>query len=239
MKQLIDEIIDLRNSIHKEDFRFVLTPDHWKALYVPENSEQSNLATVRDNGKLKGYAAFYLVNFDQVKAYDVREIVAEDQNTLERLLSQISDKGVKDNVDFVFLKRCEELYNHVFAKKGFASFIESVIMIAMFDPSQLFSAISGQVKKGKVLRLMIKGFNPLTIKVGEKEVMLTDNEKPTITISTDHRTFTRLLFGRTSLKKEYLRGTVKISSVFSFVAASKFFAIIRQPTWYIPMGDWV
>ena len=148
MKQLIDEIIELRNRIHQNDFRFILTQDHWKVLYVPENTEKSNLATVRDNqGKLKGYAAFYGVNFGEVKAYDVREIIAEDENTLNQLLEQITNKGMEDDVDFVFLKRCEEPFSHVFSEKRFSPFIESVIMISLFDPLKLLSVLSEKPSK--------------------------------------------------------------------------------------------
>jgi len=236
---LIDEIIDLRNKIHKDDFRFALTPEHWKVLYVPENVEKSNLATVRNDGKLKGYAAFYLVNFDQVKAYDVREIIAEDENTLNQLLEQITDKGMKDDVDFIFLKRCEEPYNNVFAKKGFSPFVESVIMIALFDPRQLLSSLSEKVENGKVLRLVMKGFDPIDIKVGEKRMMLVKEEKPDLVVSTDNKTFIRLFFNRTSFLKEFFRRGVTVNSFLGLATASRFFNIAKQAKWYIPMGDWV
>lgn len=236
---MIDEIIGLRNKIHKDDFRFVLTPEHWKVLYAPESVEKSNLATVRNDGRLKGYAAFYLVNFDQVRAYDVREIIAEDESTLTQLLDQIADKGMKDNVDFIFLKRCEEPYNNVFAKKGFSPFVESVIMIALFDPRKLLSTISETVENGKVLRLLIKGFHPIDIKIGEKGIMLVKEEKPSLVVSTDSKTFIRLFFNRTSFLKEFFRRRVTVNSFLSLTIASRFFNIAKQAKWYIPMGDWV
>jgi len=240
MKQLIDEIIELRNRIHQNDFRFILTQDHWKVLYVPENTEKSNLATVRDNyGKLKGYAAFYSVNFGGVKAYDVREIIAEDENTLNQLLNQITNKGMEDDVDFVFLKRCEEPFSHVFSEKRFSPFIESVIMISLFDPLKLLSVLSEKVENGKVLRLMVKGFDHIDFKVGEKGIMLIAGEEPNVVVSTDSRTFTRLFFNRTSFRKEFLRGRVTVSRIFDLALASRFFKIMKQRGWYIPMGDWV
>jgi hypothetical protein len=240
MKQLIDEIIGLRNRVHQNDFRFVLTPDHWKVLYVPENAEKSNLAIIRDDyGKLKGYAAFYSVNFDEVKAYDVREIIAEDENTLNQLLDQITNKGIEDDVDFIFLKRCEEPFSKVFSETGFSPFIESVIMIALFDPHKLLSTLSEKVENGKVLRLVVKGFDHIDIKIGENGIMLAKDEEPNIIVSTDSKTFARLFFNRTSFLKEFLRGRVTVSRILSLAVASHFFKVVKQRKWYIPMGDWV
>jgi hypothetical protein len=240
MKQLIDEVIDLRNRVHEDDFRFVLTPDHWKVLYVPENAEKSNLATVRNsNGKLKGYAAFYRVNFEEIKAYDVREIIAEDENTLNQLLDQIANRGMQDDVDFIFLKRCEEPFSQVFSEKGFFPFIESVIMIALFDPHKLLSALSEKVENGKVLRLIVKGFDHINIKIGEKGIMVAKAGEPNVIVSTDSKTFIRLFFNRTSFLKEFLRGRVTISGIFGLALVSRFFKVVSQRSWYIPMGDWV
>lgn len=240
MKQLIDEVIDLRNRVHENDFRFVLTPDHWKVLYVPENAEKSNLATVRNsNGKLKGYAAFYRVNFEEIKAYDVREIIAEDENTLNQLLDQIANRGMEDDVDFIFLKRCEEPFSQVFSEKGFFPFIESVIMIALFDPHRLLSTLSERVERGKVLRLVVKGFDYIDMKVSENGITLAKGEEPNVVVSTDSKTFTRFFFNRTSFLKELLRGRVTVSGILGLALASRFFKVVRQRKWYIPMGDWV
>jgi hypothetical protein len=236
---MIDEIINLRNRIHKGDFRFVLTPEHWSVLYVPENVEKSNLETVTKDGKLKGYAVFYVMNFDQVRAYDVREIIAEDEKTLTQLLDQISDKGMKDDVDFIFLKRCEEPYARVVNNKGFTAFVESVVMIALLDPQKLLSALSEKVENGKVLRLLINGSDQIDIKVGQKGIMLVNGEKPEFIVSTDSKTFLRLFFGRTSLLSEFLRRRAKLSGIRCLAIARRFFNIIQQSKWYIPMGDWV
>lgn len=236
---MIDEIIDLRNRIHNDDFRFSITPEHWKALYVPENTEKSHLATVKEEGKLRGYAAFYVVNFEDVKAYDVREIVAEDEDTLTRLLDQIKDKGLKDDVDFIFLKRCEEPYTSVLDKKGFSPFVESVIMIALLDPLKLLSTLSQKVESGEVLRLLVKGFGQIDIKVGETGIMLVHEEKPDLALTTDSRAFLRIFFGKTSLLNQLLRRRVKLEGIRNFSTAQRFFRIIKQPKWYIPMGDWV
>jgi hypothetical protein len=236
---LIDKIIDLRNRIHKEKFRFVLTPDHWKALYVPEDVEKSNLTTVVRNERLKGYAAYYLANFEQNRAYDVREICAEDQDTLTELIDQIVEKSIEDNADFIFVRRCEEPYENVFAKKGFFSFSESVIMIALFNPEELLLALSRQIENGKVLNLVIKGFDPITVRVGEKGIMVVKQEKSDLTVSTDGKTFLKLFFGRASFLKEFLRKRITIGSILNWTMVHHFFDLIKQDKWYIPMGDWV
>lgn len=236
---MIDKIIDLRNRIHKDDFRFVLTPEHWKVLYVPESVEKRNLTTVTKDGELKGYAAYYLINFEEARAYDIREICAEDEGVLTQLVDQIVDKSVKDNVDFIFFRRCEDSYKDLYVKKGFLSFFESVIMVALFNPRELLSALSEKTKNGKVLKLLIKGFNPVTVKVGEKGIMVVKEEKPDLIVSSDSKTFLRLFFGRTSFPKEFLRRRVTLSSIFNWTAANRFFNLIKQDKWHIPMGDWV
>ena len=236
---MIDKIIDLRNRIHKDEFRFVLTPEHWKVLYVPEDMEKSNLATVVRNEQLKGYAAYYLTILEQNRAYDIREICAKDQETLIELIDQILEKSVEDNVDFVFVRRCEEPYGNVFVKKGFFSFPENVIMGVLFNPKELLLALSMQIENGEVFNLKIKGFDPITVRVGEEGIMVLEKEKADLTVSTDDKTFLRLLFGRTSFLKEFLRKRITISNVLRWMKVNHFFKVIRQDKWYIPMGDWI
>lgn len=233
------KIIDLRNRINSDKFRFELTPEHWKVLYVPEDVEQSKLLTVVGNERLKGYAAYCLINFEQNRAYDIREICAEDQETLTELIDQIVKKSVEDNVDFIFVRTCEEPHQNVFAKKGFFSFSESVIMGALFNPEELLFALSKQIENGKVLNLMIKGFAPVTVRVGEKGIMVVKKEKPDLTVSTDDKTFLKLFFGKTSFLKEFLRKRITISNVLQWTTVNHFFKVIKQDKWYIPMGDWV
>jgi hypothetical protein len=236
---MIDEIIDLRNETHRDAFRFLLTHDHWNVLYMPEKVEASHLATVTKDGKLEGYAVFYLVNFDQIRAYDVREIIAEDESTLAQLLDQIRDKGMEESIDFIFLKRCEEPYSDLLVKRGFSPFVESVIMTALFDPQKLLSTLSQKTEDGKTLRLDIRGFDLMDIKVGEERIMLTKEEKPNLLVSMDSKTFLRLFFGKSSFMRELIRRKVTISNILGFATASRFFKIIEHDKWYIPMGDWV
>ncbi|UCE29041.1 MAG: hypothetical protein JSV85_07225 [Candidatus Bathyarchaeota archaeon] len=236
---MIGRIIGLRNRIHKNKFRFELTPEHWKVLYVPEDVEQSNLATVVRNKRLRGYAAYYLINFEQNRAYDVREICAEDQDTLTELVDQIVKKSVEDGVDFIFLKRCEEPHRNVFARKGFLSFSDSVVMGALLNPEELLLALSTQIKNGKVLNLIIGSFAPFKVRVGDEGIMVVKEEKSDLTVSTDEKTFLKLFFGKTSFLKEFLRKRIVISNVLQWTIVSRFFKVVKQDKWYIPIGDWV
>jgi hypothetical protein len=236
---LIDEIIGLRNRIHKDEFRFVLTPDHWNVLYMPESVEKHNLVTVSRNGELKGYAAFILVNLGQSRVYDVREIVAEDAEILAQLIDQIVVKGATDNVDFVFARRCEDSYKKVYEEKGALSFLESVMMIVLLNPGELLSALSQELVDGKVLRLLIKGFDPVTVKVGTKGIRVVKDENPDLTVSTDSKTFVRLFFGRTSFLNEFLRRKIFLSDILNWATANRFFSLVKHDKLYIPMGDWV
>lgn len=235
---MIDKIIGLRNRVHKNDFRFVLTPEHWNVLYVPEGVEKHNLAAVTKNGELKGYAAYYLINFEEARAYDVREICAEDEKILAQLLDQIADRSVKDSVDFVFIRKREDPYRDMYAKRGFLSFLESVIMIALLNPRELLSALSEEIEKGKVLKLLIEGFDPITVKVGEKGIIVVKENRSDLTVSTNSETFLRLFFGRTSFLKEFLKRRVTLNNILNWTTANRFFNLIKQDNWHIPMGDW-
>ena len=179
------------------------------------------------------------MNFEQVKAYDVRELCARDEIVLAQLIDEITAKGIKDNVDFIFLKRCEEPYNDLFVRKGFSPFLESVIMIALFDPKELLSSLSEPIENGQILELVIKGFAPISIKVGEKRITVIEAEKSDLIVSTDSKTFLRLFFGRTSFRREFIRRRIRVSSISGLGIANKLFKVIRHDEWYIPMGDWV
>jgi len=206
---------------------------------MPESVEKRGTATVTKDGELCGYAAYHLVNLGESRVYDVREIVAEDEEVFTQLIDQVIDRSLKDNVDFIFARRCEDPYGKVYVKKGALSFVESVIMVALLNPRELLSALSQETEDGKVLSLLIKGFDPVTIKVGTKGIMVVTEEKPDLTVSTDSKTFIRLLLGKTSLTKQFLKRKIALSSILSWTTASHFFNIIKHGKWYIPMGDWV
>lgn len=236
---MIDRILELRNKIYRGKFRFALAPEHWRALYVLEDWEESNLATVVKNERLKGYAAYYLTDFDNSRAYEVREICAEDEETLAQLIDHVIEKSVEDDVDFVFVRRGEEPYENVFAEKGFFSFPESVVMVILFKPRELLLALSRRIEKGDILHLLINGFDPVPIRVGEEGIMVVEEDEPDLVVSTDARTFLRLFFGRTSLLKEVLGRRIRIGGVLNWTTANHFFNLIKQDKWHIPMGDWV
>lgn len=236
---MIDRIISLRNRVHKDDFRFVLTPKHWDVLYMPETVEKHNLATVVNDGELKGYAAYYLTNIEQARAYDVREICAADEKTFTQLIDQIVDKSKKDQVDFVLLRSGEDPYKEACIKKGFLSFKESVVLVALLDPEELLSNLSEKIENGKILKLVIKDFVPITIKVGQKGIEVVKEGRPDVIMSTDGKTFLRLFFGRTSLLRMILNGKVSLDNILNWTTAARFFSLVRHSKLHIPMGDWV
>lgn len=233
---MIDRVIELRNRIHENDFRLVLTPEHWNALYVPQ-SEKTYFLTVSRDEELVGYVAFCTVDFGEVRAYDVREICAADESTMAELIDQMIDRSVRDKIDFVFLKTCEEPYNKLLRERGFSSFIESAIMIALLDPRALLLALSEPVDDGPVLKVTISGFDPVLVRVGAGGIALVADKEPDLTISTNSKTWVRLFFGRTSFLRELLRGSITASSLRNLRAASRLFRIVRQNRWYIPMAD--
>ena len=112
-------------------------------------------------------------------------------------------------------------------------------MIALLNPKELLMALSGRIENGKVLNLLIEGFDPVTVKVGEEGFMVVKEKEPDLTVSTDVRTFLGLFFGRTSLLKEFLRKRITISGILNWRTANHFFSLIKQDKWHIPMGDWV
>jgi hypothetical protein len=85
----------------------------------------------------------------------------------------------------------------------------------------------------------VKGFNQIDIRVGETGIALVHEEKPEFALITDSRTFLRILFGKTSFLNELFRRRVKLEGIQNFSTAQRFFRIIKQSKWYIPMGDWV
>ena len=234
---MIDKIIALRNKIHENEFRFVLTPQHWKALYVPEN-EDAHLVTVSRDGELAGYATFYVVEFGDIRAYDVSEICAADKGILTELIDQIVERSMKDSVDFVFLQTCEEPYDEILRQRGFLSFTERAILTALLDPRTLLSTLSERVDNGPVLEVAITGFDPILVQVGRAGIALVVDKEPDLSISTDSKTWLRLLFGRTSFLKQFFMRRITISDMSKLVSAVRFFNIIRQDKMYLPMADW-
>jgi len=192
------------------------------------------------NGTLKGYAIYSEeLLFDGVKVYRVLEICAESREVFAELINQLIERAVKEEVDFVYTKGIDKKFNDVLTEREFFSFLESTVMVTLLNPYELFSSLSEEVNRGKTLNITIKGFDPILLRVGEKEIMVVAHEKPDLTVTTDSETFVKLLFGKTSFFKQLLKGKIRIDSVSSLPTAMHFFDLIKQKSWYIPLGDWL
>ena len=235
-----DELLNLRNGLHEDEFRFHLTPSLWESHYVSEKElNANNVVRVIKNGILRGYAVYSILISDQIKTCRIEEICADGKAILNELIDRIIRKSTAKGVDFIFLRRCEEPYNDLFDERGFLSIIESAIMVVLLDPIELLLSISKKIERGKILKLIVRGFDPIKVKVGEKGVMVVKDKKYDLTVRTDSRTFLKLFFGKTSLIKEFLRRKIIIDQIFYLPTISRFFNLIKQRRWYIPPGDWI
>lgn len=235
---MIKRFLNLRNRIHRNEFRFNLTSGLWESHYVSETGlETNNVIMVVENNKLKGYVVYSLLIEDKMKVCRVGEVCADSSATLIELVDRLIEKSMEKGADIIILRRCEEPYNDVFDKKRFLTSTESVIMVVLLDPRELLLSISENVESGKVLTLAIDSFDPITVMVGKKRIMVLEDQRSGLTVSTDSKTFLRLLFGKTSFFREFLyrkilTNPIQLSTVF------RFFNIIRVKKWYIPSGDW-
>jgi len=237
---LIDEIIDFRDRTHKDSFRFVLTPKHWKALYASEDEVNANgMVTVTRNGVLRGYAAYSLVVFGKIRTYEILDICADAKEVANELIEQIVESGLRHKVDMVFTRNCKEAHDDIFAEKGFLSFVDTVVMAVLLSPRELLQALSKKTPNFKVLRLSIKGFEPVTVKVGKEGITVVSDEKADLSVWTDNKTFMKLFFGKTRFLREFVKGKITIDNVLRLLTAWHFFNLIKQEKWYIPLGDWI
>lgn len=205
-----------------------------------EKEEAGNVLEIFQNGALRGYAIYCeKLLHDGVRVYKILEICAESEQVFAELTNQLIERAVKGDVDFVYAKGIDGKFNDVLAEEGFFSFFESVVMMALLNPFEIFLALSEEVNQGKTLNIVIKGFDPILLRVGEKGVMIVANDKPDLTVTTDSKTFLKLLFGRASFFKQFLKGKIRINSVLSLRTAMHFFELIKQKSWYIPSGDWL
>jgi len=236
----LSEEIRLRNALYEGVFRFDVTPSLWETLYEFRESEKaSNLVTVTKNGKLKGYALYFMYVRDRFKHLSVLDICADGEAALSELVDRLKEQARKEDADLIYIRKAPEPSDEVFTQKGFFSFIESIIMVALLNPHELLRALSKEIDDGSNLQLFLKGFDPLTVKVGESGIKVVTNENAGLQLSTDTSTFLRLLFCRTSFWKEFLKRTVKISKMSKLLEAQRFFSVIRQEKWHIPFADWV
>ena len=227
--------------MHKNAFRFDLDNDLWKTHYIlGEKEGAGNVLEIFQNGTLKGYAIYSEeLLFDGVKVYRVLEICAESREVFAELINQLVERAVKEEVDFVYAKGIDKKFNDVLTERGFFSFLESVVMVTLLNPFELFSSLSEEVDPGKTLNIVIEGFDPILLRVGEKGIMVVANEKPDLTVTTDSKTFVRLFFGKTSFFKQLVKGKIGINPMSRLPTAMHFFGLIKQKSWYIPIGDWL
>jgi len=195
--------------------------------------------SIVENGVLKGYIAFQPSVFDGVEAYGIEEICADSKVTSAKLIDQLIDRSAKDKIDFVFMKKTAELYDDVLSQKGFVSFVESVIMVVLLNPKELLLALSDESENGKTLELIIKGFDPVKVKIGQKGIKVVEDAVTDFTVSMDSKTFLRLFFGEASFLREFVRRRIRVKGMLNLHVIRRFFNLIRQGKVYIPYGDWV
>jgi putative sterol carrier protein len=208
-------------------------------VYVPKSSETNTLLTAVRNGVLAGYAAICVTSFSTVKACNIKEICAEDSGIFARLIDQIVERSMEHDIDFVFLTTCEKDHEKLLAGKGFSSFVERTIMASLLNAKALLRALSEPSADGKILEVVIRGFEPILVNLDKRTITLVEEGQPDLTISTDSKTWLRVLFGRSSFLKEFFTKRIVISSVMNLLDAIRFFDIIRQNKVYVPEADWV
>ncbi len=234
-----NKFLHLRNQIHDGKFRFHITPDLWKRHYIPGGIAKPNkIHVITKNGKLMGYAVYSQVYHDGTKACRILDICAKEEKNFRDLINQIIKNCIKENVDFIYLTKCDRIYDKVLDDRGFLSVEQSVIMVMLLNPHELFSSLSEKIESGKIFKLIIHGFKPITMRVDKKAINVIGAGNPDLVITTDSETFLRLFFGRTVLWKELLKRKVTISNPLRLPAATHFFNLIRERNWYIPHGDW-
>ena len=215
-----------------------MTPNLWETQYKLEKElEADNVTVIRKKNALSGYAICSLVTRNEIKEYHVQEICSDGKDTLNELLDQIIERGAKNKVDFIVLRSCGEPFSNLFDEKGFLTTIDIAIIVRLLNPRKLLLSMSNKLEGGKILKLVIKGVDPILVKVRKTEISVVENENAHFTVVTDSNTFLKLLFGKTSFLKEFLKRRVFISHIHHLLTASNFFKIVQNDKWYIPSGD--
>jgi len=192
----------------------------------------------REDGALRGYAILEEVSSEQNRICMIRELCADGEDIFAELVERIIKRSVKENFDFIVWRQCKEPYGNLMDRKGFLTVKESTIMMKLLSPRELLVSLSSPTIHGKIIKLSIQEFAPITVIVGDKTLSVHEgDEQPQSTISTDARTFLRLLFGRTSFWTAFLKRKVKVR-VSNLFTAKHFFDLLENIGWYIPSGDW-
>ena len=235
---MIEEYLSLRNKVHPQDFRFNFTLSLWRNHYTSEDKIAKNVEEIREDGALRGYAVFEELSTEQNKICMIRELCADGEDTFAKLIERVINRCVEEDFDFIVWRQCEEPYDDLLNRKGFLTTKESVIMMKLLNPRDLLLSLSSPTNHGKVMKLNIREFASVTVKVGEKSLsVLEEDEQPQFTISTDARTFIRLMFGKASFWKEFFKRKVRVR-ILHLWTAKHFFDLIKNKGWYIPSGDW-
>jgi hypothetical protein len=226
--------------VHKDSFKFetiqAILETH---IGNKEKKDDTTIFKILRGGELKGYVIYAQKRYDVTKAYQILEISAEETSTFTDLINHVIEKGIEEDVDFIYLKENEQKYDNMLKEKGFVFFIESAIMVALLNPHEFFRSISQKTEQGKIVQLNIHGSDPIFLRVGRKVLEVVADEEPNIVITLKGKTFLRLLFGRTTFLREYVNGRTSVNSIFNIRLAHGLFDYIRQDRWYIPLGDWL
>ena len=236
---LIEELLQLRNNVHKGDFRYNFTPNLWSSHYLSEKEiRDGRLVQIREKGELEGYAVLEYSTHELNITCIVREMCASSREVFQQVVDRVIEEALKQNVDFIAWRKCQESFDDLLKEKGFLTLAESIIMIALLNPKEFLKPLSSkEVGYGKIARLNIKGFESLFVKIGKNSFSITENCHEDFTISTDGLTLVKLFFGRASFFKEWLKGRI-IVSVFNLRGAKRLFLLIKNERWHIPSGDW-
>ena len=197
-----------------------------------------NVEEIREDGVLKGYAVLEELSTEQNKICMIRELCADGEDTFAKLIERVIKRGVREDFDFIVWRQCEEPYDDSLNRKGFLTIKESVVMMKLLNPRDLLLSLSSPTNHGKIMKLNIREFASVTVNVGEKSIsVLEEDEQPQFTISTDARTFIRLMLGKASFWKEFFKRKVRVG-ISHLWTTKHFFDLIKNEKWYIPSGDW-
>ncbi len=236
---MIEDYLELRNELHPDSFRFDMSVDLWKSHYLPSpDAGRTNTIEMKKNGVLEGYAVYEIMTDEQIRALRILEICGS-RKAYEQLIDRMVEQAVRDELDFVFIRKNEEPVDTVFDEKKFISFVDCAILSAPLNPRELLRSMSERVEQGHVLGLDITGFPEILVRVGRRKMEIVENMKPSVVMKVDGKTFVKLFFGKTSLLKEYLKRNVVILGKSRIFVAARFFNAIKQKRTYIPLGDWV
>jgi hypothetical protein len=235
---MVDEI-DLRNFMNRNSFRLEVTPELWRALYeINRQGKPANVVTVRRNGVLRGYASYLVFERGQLTALGILDMNAEGKDVLADLVDAIIERGKAEGADIIYFRKAPGSCDEILDEKGFLSFIESVIPIALLNPNALLNALAESEVLGTSLSLNIRGFEPVVVTVGQHGIEVSPEKKPDLKVFTDSETFLKLFFSQTTVLKQFLNRKIKVSNPLKLLTVKRFFDSIKQERWYIPFGDW-